>query len=110
MLVMLSRRRLLVTSTIAAAACLSARSIRAQQPQPSTGDANLRDTLLFGLKPRTPAEQAFIDTVVAKVNAKVLPLDVVISTFQWARPRRPFPFPYFERAMKARAAKIGVAL
>jgi hypothetical protein len=40
----------------------------------------------------------------------VLPLELVVSTFRWARPKRPYGFPYFERALKVRAAKLGIEL
>lgn len=82
----------------------------AQSVKPKTGDASLKETLLFGLKPRTPREQEFIDTVVAKVNSGALPVETVISTFRWARDKKPYGFPYFERLMRARATKLGVTL
>jgi hypothetical protein len=105
-----SRRCVIKTVLVCAAAASLPRLAPAQQPPPTTGSANLKDTLLFGLRPRTPTEQAFIDTVVAKVNAGQLPLEMVIGTFRWARPKQPYPFPFFERALKDRAAKAGISL
>lgn len=72
---------------------------------------NLYDTLRFGLKCRRPEEFEFVALVVAKVEAKVLPLDMVLSMFKWSRERRPhFPFPYFQVGLQKRAAEIGVEL
>jgi hypothetical protein len=77
---------------------------------PQVGDANLRETLVFGLKPRLPEENAFIDLVLLRVDQKVLPLDLVISTFRWAQGRKPYPMPFFQRALVVRAAKLGINL
>jgi hypothetical protein len=72
---------------------------------------NLYDTLRFGLRCRRPEEFEFVALVVAKVDAKVLPLDMVLSMFKWSRERRPdFPFPYFQVGLQKRAAEIGVQL
>jgi hypothetical protein len=72
---------------------------------------NLSDTLKFGLRCRRPEEFEFVALVVDKVEAKVLPLDMVLSMFKWSRERRPhFPFPYFQVGLQKRAAEIGVEL
>jgi hypothetical protein len=42
------------------------------------------------------------------VDQGKLPRDLVYSTFGWARKKRPYPFPYFERGLKKRAARIGI--
>jgi hypothetical protein len=81
-----------------------ARSAAAQQAP------SLKDTLEKGLKARRPEEFEFLAKVVELVEAEKLPLDVVISTFQWARPKKPAPMPYFTRAMQIRAAELGVEL
>jgi hypothetical protein len=72
--------------------------------------ANLTDQLTFGLRARLPREHAFIKLVVEKVETGDLPLELVMSTFHWARQKRPYPFPYFEFALRLRAAKYGVLL
>jgi hypothetical protein len=72
--------------------------------------ADLKDQLEGGLRARLPREFAFIDQVVDKVHAGELPLEMVMSTFQWARRKRPYPFPYFERGLRLRAAKEGIDL
>jgi hypothetical protein len=76
--------------------------------QPSTGEGSLRDTLVFGLRPRQPADYAFIDVVLAKVDDRSLPLDVVIAVYRWSLGKKPYPYPYFERALRVKAAAIGV--
>lgn len=73
--------------------------------------ANLEETLTFGLKCRRPEEFDFVEVVVEKVEAGLLPLEIVLSMFKWARERRPNqPFPYFQAGLIDRAAKIGVDL
>lgn len=75
------------------------------------GGPDLKTTLEKGLKARRPEEFAFIKSVVAKVDAGLLPLDLVESTFLWARKKRqPNEFQYFRRALKVRAGKRGIAL
>lgn len=74
--------------------------------------ANLASQLKAGLKVRKPSEQAFITQVVTLVDKKVLPLPLVLSVFQYARKKEQrYPFFYFQRALKIRAAKeLGVKL
>lgn len=106
---MLTRRWFLVATPLAAVAAPMAMTL-AQQAPPVTGSASLQETLVFGLRPRTPDDEAFITMVVAKTDAKVLPLELVISTFRYARGKKPYPFPFFERALRIRASQIGVTL
>lgn len=71
---------------------------------------DLRDMLTTGLKCRRPEEFAYIDAVVALVEAGDLPESLVRSTFAYARKRRPYPLVYFKFALRTRAKKLGVAL
>lgn len=103
---MLARRQML--AGIVAAVLASTAPVFAADPP--TGNADLQQTLVFGLRPRTPNEEAFVTLVVTKVQLKQLPLELVIATFRWAQPKKPYPFPYFERAMRERARLIGVSL
>ena len=84
----------------------------AQQPSTSPGVSGpaiaLKDQLEKGLKARLPREFAFIDRVVKMVDNQQLPLDLVQSTFLWARVKKPYPFPYFETGLRTRAAKRGI--
>lgn len=73
----------------------------------------LQEELEKGLKARRPEEFEFIARVVQMVEKKQLPLDLVNSTFQWARKRTRFeryPCVFFERALRLRAAKLGIDL
>ncbi len=72
--------------------------------------ANLKEQLEGGLRTRRPVEFAFVARVVTLVEADKLPLSLVKSTFQWSRRKKPFPFPFFERAMRSRAARLGVTI
>jgi hypothetical protein len=69
----------------------------------------LKQQLSAGLLARTPAEQAFVELVVSKVNSGDLPLSLVQSTFLWARRHQPYPMPYFERALRLRAKDLGIS-
>lgn len=79
---------------------------------------SLKDQLTYGLMARTKSDRAFIDLVVAKVDAGVLPRQLVDSTFIWARDRAAArrdansvrPMIYFRPAMIARAKRLKVAL
>jgi hypothetical protein len=72
--------------------------------------ADLKEQLEAGLRARRPAEFGFIEKVVLYVELGHIKRQLVAETFQWAREKQPYPFPYFERAMKLRAAKLGVEL
>jgi len=74
------------------------------------GGPDLKVTLEKGLKARRPQEFAFLKLVVHRVEDGTLPLPLVESTFLWARKQRPYPYMYFERGLKVRAKRIGVAL
>ena len=71
---------------------------------------NLQETLEKGLKARRPNEFAFLKRVSVLVEQQRLPRALVQSTFDWARHKRPFPYPYFERALKLRAARLGLSV
>ena len=73
--------------------------------------ADLKDRLEKGLRARLPADFQFIERVVDLVNQGQLPEKLVMGTFDYARRKsRRRPFPYFERALRLRAAKIGVTI
>lgn len=74
---------------------------------------DLKQQLEKGLKARRPEEFQFVDLVVTMVGNDTLPLDLVKSTFIWARKKAlttRYPFPYFERALRVRAAKRGIKI
>ena len=58
--------------------------------------APLNEQLVNGLKATRPEEKAFINRVVAFVNAERLELGTVNAAFKWSRKRRPsYPYPFF---------------
>ena len=77
----------------------------------SFNTVELKDQLYFGLRTFLPDQQAFVDDIVARVEAGELPRSMVNVVFVWSRKRRPkIPFPYFEIAMRVLAEKRGVIL
>ena len=75
--------------------------------------ADLKDQLEKGLKARLPMDFAFISKVVMLVENDKLPLKTVKAVFQWARDKgakNNYPFPYFQRALKIRAKKLGIVI
>ena len=75
--------------------------------------ADLKQQLEKGLRARRPEEFQFVDLVVKMVGNDTLPLALVRSTFLWAKKKAittRYPFPYFERALRVRAAKQGIKI
>ncbi len=73
--------------------------------------ADLKDQLKNGLRVRRAGDLAFIDKVVELVEAGRLPVSLVKGTFQWARIKTiRYPFPYFAKALRIRAGKLGIKL
>ena len=72
--------------------------------------AELQDRLEFGLRARLPREYRFLRKVVALVKLRRIPVELVLSTYHWARKKRPHPFPYFMRALQIRVAELGIRL
>ena len=64
------------------------------------------------LKSRRPVEFEFVATVVKMVEEDQLPLELVQSTFNWVRKKKDcrYPFVYFEKALRVRAAKLGIVV
>lgn len=79
-------------------------------PMPGVTVLDLEQTLKSGLKARRPVEFEFIRLVVLKVKANELPIELVQSTFLWARRQAAIPYPYFERGLRERAARLGISL
>ena len=70
-------------------------------------DANMMKVVLHTA---TPQEQGFIEYVVARVDRGTLPLDLVQSTFLWARRKPRRKFFYFQQGLILRAAARGIRL
>lgn len=68
------------------------------------------DTMKVALHTATPEEDGFIHYVMGKVETGALPVDLVESTFLWARQKPKNKFQYFKRGLIFRAAKVGIAL
>jgi hypothetical protein len=78
---------------------------------PGIDVADLKDQLKNGLRVRRPGDLAFIDKVVELVEGGRLPVSLVKGTFQWARTKTTrYPFPYFAKALRIRAGKLGIKL
>ena len=67
-------------------------------------------TIKVALHTATPEEDGFIDHVLALVNRGNLPLDMVESTFLWARKKPYHKFQYFKRGLTVRAEQQGIQL
>ncbi len=73
--------------------------------------ANLRDTLVNGLRVSAPEDKAFIDVIVKDVEKGRLPEKLVYAAFRWARKKYPeHPFPYFVQALLALIKRAGIKL
>ena len=73
----------------------------------STLDAK---TMKVALHTATPEEEGFIEYVLDRVHQGTLPLDLVESTFLWAKKKPRHKFQYFKRGLILRAAKRGIDL
>ena len=120
--------RLILCSTLVIAAAISGRIVqRAMSAEVEKADVapakpnrpiTLRDRLVIGLEARLKTEVAFVDAVVAEVQARHLPQRLVDETFFWARQRAAIvrtgrtnrPIVYFQPAMRARASLLHVSL
>ena len=68
------------------------------------------DTLKYTLRVGRPEDKAFIDRVVAMMNAGDLPSSIVEKCFLWAKKKRKNKFHYFKRALILLAAKKGITV
>jgi hypothetical protein len=68
------------------------------------------DTMKAALQTATPQENGFIDHVLAMVDAGKLPLDMVESTFLWAKKKPRKKFYYFREGLIRRAADAGITI
>ncbi len=82
----------------------------AQQSRSVRKLAELRAQLTVGLLPASPAQEAFLDKVVAHVARGTLSLEMVQGTFVWACDQADWAYPYFEQALRQRARRVGVQL
>ena len=67
-------------------------------------------TIKAGLRTARPDENRFVDDALALVKQGKLASKLVYSTFQWARKKPRRKYQYFKKALRLRAARIGVEL
>ena len=80
---------------------------RSYAQSPGTLDA---DAMKVALHTSTEQEDGFIEMVVDRVNKGTLPLDLVQSTFLWAKKKPTRKFFYFKQGLILRAADRGIKL
>jgi hypothetical protein len=98
----MTRTHFALTLVLALLAAVGSRTAAA-----SSLDAN---TMKLTLHTATPEEEAFIDKVLRLVDKKTLPLEMVESTYLWAKKKPRNRFQYFQRALKLRAEELGIRL
>jgi hypothetical protein len=64
----------------------------------------------ISLHTATPEEDGFIEHVLELVDKNVLPVDMVESTFLWAKRKPRLKFQYFKWGLTWRAEKMGITL
>jgi hypothetical protein len=99
------RKTLLVTLAVLPTALVAGRSADAQGA--STLDP---EKMKAALRTATPEENGFIDRVLAMVDQRRLPPELVASTFQWARRKARRQFQFFKHGLTVRAARQGIKL
>ena len=67
-------------------------------------------TMQVALHTATPEENGFIEYVLHRVDKGTLPLDLVESTFLWAKKKPQRKFQYFKRGLILRAEEKGIHL
>jgi len=87
-------------------------TLRAADPPPSFNGGgvtiDLKTQLEKGLRARRPVEFAYIDQIIKMVEDKKLPLELVQSTFLWARRKQSRQLQYFQFALQFRAKQLGI--
>ncbi len=68
------------------------------------------DTMKAALHTATPQEEGFIQHVVDLVDSGDLPLDLVQSTFIWAKKKPNKQFYYFKEGLILRASQRGIKI
>jgi hypothetical protein len=68
------------------------------------------DTMKVVLHTATPEEDGFISRVLALVDSGTLPVDMVKSTFLWAKKKTRHKFQYFKYGLIQRAKQAGIVV
>jgi hypothetical protein len=98
---------LVLTLSLAVGSLAATTSTTTKKKQPNPLDAK---TMKVALHTATAEEGGFIDMVLAKVDDGTLPLDLVQSTFLWAKKKPYRKFQYFKYGLLLRAAQRGISL
>lgn len=85
---------------------------RKEKPSPDSPLViGLRAQLERGLRISRPDQALVVERVIKLVKSGDLSLQTVNAAYKYARKRRPsYPFPYFERTLRAIAAQEGVTI
>ncbi|MDA7951665.1 MAG: hypothetical protein MPJ24_09280 [Pirellulaceae bacterium] len=72
----------------------------------------LVDQIRFIIKPGTPSEKTFLTNIETMMRQGTLSTKMVREMFAWAKgkPANIARFPYFERGLRVRAARVGVVI
>jgi hypothetical protein len=82
-------------------------AVESQTAKASPLDAK---AMKVALHTATPEEEGFIDKALALIDRGILPLDLVESTFLWAKKKPRNKFQYFKYGLKLRAEREGIPL
>lgn len=82
----------------------------ADETQTGAVVADLRQQLRSKLKCRRDLEFAFVDRVAQLVEQGILPRPIVNGAFTYALKHKPYPYPYFEAALRLLAERAGISL
>ncbi len=71
-------------------------------------ETDLATVLIVGLRAGLPQERVYLKRVAQSAEAGQIPVDLVRTTFAWARKKDRYQTRYFERALKKRANALGI--
>jgi hypothetical protein len=100
-------RTCLSLALMAALMCALLAAVGSRTAEASSLDA---DTMKVALRTATPEEDGFIEHVLELVDRGKLPLDLVESTFLWAKKKPRHKFQYFKRGVILRAQQQGIPI
>ena len=106
---MLNRRTWIATAVGGIAAFLFAVFTPSRRAEAASQSLDA-DTLKYTLQVGRPEDKAFIDRVVAMMNAGDLPRSIVEKCFLWAKKKRKNKFQYFKLALIRLAASKGITV
>ncbi len=86
-------------------------AIPAQTAPGGSKVARLEDQLLVGLRATRTDQRTFLRKIAEHVEKGAMERARVLAIYEWAITRNGrYPFPYFERAMRLDAKKLGIEL